>query len=80
MGTNQLFRPWHYEFQLADVQKWCDNASLAIDWISQRRRWQAIVMSASVLPSHRFVYWDIVNGANKWQIPAAPRRAASLEN
>ena len=61
-----LWRPWAFKLELWLVQRWYDDAFLVVRSISQAREWNALCLSASVLPYGRFVYWDVVDADRKW--------------
>lgn len=61
-----LWRPWQFELDLSRVQRWYEDAFLVANRVRKQSNWTALVLSASVLPGGRFIYWDVVDGAKKW--------------
>lgn len=72
-GYFHLWRKWAYTPDLARIRAWYDDAFYAISYLRKLYGESSFVMYGSVLPTGRFIYWDIVDASRKWASPAEYR-------
>lgn len=65
-GALELWEPWELTVDLAEIQAWYADAFFVAAMLTKLRRWKVFVLSASLLPTSRFIYWDVVTPDTKW--------------
>ena len=65
-SNDALWKPWQLRMRLPQIRRWYDDAFSIADYFSKRGTWKCLVLGGSTLPDGRFIYWDVVNGSDKW--------------
>ena len=68
MGYLQLWEPHIVRLDLRTVRDWFEAAFLTAAWYNKHRPWKCLCLTGSRLADGRFIYWDIVDAAAKFDM------------
>jgi hypothetical protein len=72
MGYLQLWEPQDPSLSLKVVRGWYEAAFLTAAWYNKLRHWKCLALTGSHLADGRFIYWDVVDAATKFDIGYRP--------